>query len=135
MYAVQFYALGVPITIEVDDLLPVDKKNEKSTWFASVGDDGSIWAPIIEKAFAKFHGSYARTILGDAIDGIATLNGSPNMKIDHKKDSIEDLWRVLSTYDTVRNRGFLIAITPGEDDRKTNAQGLRQSHSYTILGV
>ena len=37
VYAVQFYALGVPITITVDDFLPVDKNNEKSTWFASVG--------------------------------------------------------------------------------------------------
>ena len=121
MYAVQFYALGVPITITVDDYLPVDTNNEKSTWFASIGEDGSIWAPIIEKAFAKFHGSYARTILGDAVEGIETLNGSPNMKIDHKKDSIEDLWKMLSTYDNVRNRGFMIAYTPGEDDVKTNA--------------
>ena len=37
VYSVQFYALNVPITITVDDYLPVDTNNEKSTWFASIG--------------------------------------------------------------------------------------------------
>ena len=67
VYSVQFYALNVPITITVDDYLPVTKleDGEFSTPYARIGKDGSIWGAIMEKAFAKFHGNYARIVAGD----------------------------------------------------------------------
>ena len=134
-YGVQFYALGVPITITIDDWLPVDKNEPSKTWYAQIGDDGALWPSIIEKAFAKFLGSYARQILGDAVDGISTLNGSPSIKINHREDSKEELWNMLQTYDSEHHRGMLIAATPGDTDAETNSSGLRQNHSYTVLGV
>jgi len=116
VYAVQFYALGVPITIMVDDKLPFDKSDQTSTWFARIGDDGSLWIPIIEKAFSKFHGNYSRLELGDSVDGISTLNGSPNESLKHNKSSKEEVWNMLLTYDSDKHKGMLIATTPGESD-------------------
>ena len=70
------WALNVPITIMVDDYLPADNDGDFN-YFAKIGDDGSLWGPIIEKAFAKFHGNYARIEAGDPSDGVSSLNGSP----------------------------------------------------------
>ena len=93
VYAVQLYALNVPITIMVDDFLPVREYGRSySTWFAKVGEDSSLWGPIIEKAFSKFHGNYARTVAGDPTDGVSTLNGSPSFRLDHSNVSESELW-------------------------------------------
>jgi len=52
LYAVQMWALNVPITVMVDDYLPVNAQGD-ATSFAKISDDRSLWVPIIEKAFAK----------------------------------------------------------------------------------
>ena len=78
VYAVQLWALNVPITIVVDDYIALyEEDNYSGPAFAQAGADGSLWGPIIEKAFAKFHGNYARLDPGDPTDGVSSLNGSP----------------------------------------------------------
>ena len=87
VYALQFWALNVPITITVDDYLPVTSRNR--TLYAVIGEDNSIWGAIMEKAFAKFHGNYARIVGGDSVDGISTLNGSPYERLWHYGTNVE----------------------------------------------
>ena len=56
------YALGVPFTQIVDDYLPVNL--EGNTVFADLGHDGSYWAALMEKMFAKFFGNYEHIVGG-----------------------------------------------------------------------
>ena len=56
IYAVNFYALGVPHTVVVDDWLPI--KSDGKTLFSRVTPDGAMWPVILEKAFAKYYGNY-----------------------------------------------------------------------------
>ena len=81
----QFYALNVPITITVDDNLPVSKTKDGDfkTIYAHIGRDNSIWAAIIEKAYAKFSGNYARIEGGEPTDAISTLTGAPYKRFWH----------------------------------------------------
>lgn len=59
IYGVNFYTLGVPHTVIVDDFLPlVPWGDGYDTWFAHIGTDNAMWMPILEKAFAKYHGNY-----------------------------------------------------------------------------
>jgi len=59
IYGLEFYRLGLPTTVVIDDWLPVKTTNgNKSTIFAKLGDDNALWGPFIEKALAKFHGNY-----------------------------------------------------------------------------
>jgi calpain-15 len=67
VYGVQMYALGVPVTVMVDDYLPLVGASGSRTRYSKVGTDGSLWGPIMEKAFAKFHGNYARIVAGDPV--------------------------------------------------------------------
>ena len=75
IYAVNFFTLGVPHTIIIDDYLPL--KEDGSTIYAMVGADGAIWGPILEKAFAKFHGNYQHIIGGSPKLAIRTIIGAP----------------------------------------------------------
>ena len=60
IYAVQFYTLGVPHTVIVDDYLPLKKTWEGTytTVYAAPSPDKAIFGPILEKAIAKYHGNY-----------------------------------------------------------------------------
>ena len=57
------YALGVPFTITIDDNVPLWDPFDM-TLFADVGEDKSLWAPLLEKAFAKMHGNYEAIVGG-----------------------------------------------------------------------
>ena len=82
IYGVNFYTLGVPHTIIVDDYLPLNKEDD-STLYAKVGADGAIWGPILEKAFAKLHGNYNHITSGDPSLAIRTIYGAPSKKVVH----------------------------------------------------
>ena len=152
IYAVQFWALNVPITITVDDLLPIrdntDGHGGNRTFYAEIGSDGSIWGSILEKAFSKFNGNYARIAGGDPVDGISTLNGSPHERLINNNEhmasycsyysyncgSETEIWDLIRTYDP--EQGLLVAGTPcssGSDDTQ-NDYGLVNCHAYTVLG-
>lgn len=54
-YAVNFFALGVPHTVVVDDYIPFYGADPM---FAGLSEDSSLWPMILEKAFAKMQGNY-----------------------------------------------------------------------------
>ena len=122
------YALNVPVTIQVDDWLPL-RSNGRDAVFAKIPEDGSLWGPIIEKAFAKFHGNYARLDSGWASDGVNTLNGSPSFDIDNGSESLEKIWEGLQTTDMDGKRALITAGT------STGGMGIAGGHAYTTLGV
>ena len=62
IYALTLYALQVPITIVIDDFLPINRAIELMA--GKVGIDGSLWGLLLEKAVAKLHGDYHALISG-----------------------------------------------------------------------
>lgn len=91
IYAVNFYTLGVPHTVVIDDYLPLHPDGS-GTLFAGVGFDKSLWVSILEKAFAKYHGNYAHIVGGDSRKAVRTLYGAPHGKAEHNETDKEKLW-------------------------------------------
>ena len=90
-YAVNFYSLGVPHTVVVDDYLPTQKVLDDQTWkmvpgtiFTKISEDGALWPSILEKAFAKFHGNYKHIVGGDPKNSANFLTGAPFDSLDIK---------------------------------------------------
>ena len=94
IYGLQFYALLMPVTITIDDYLPFENDAGK-TIYAGVGRDKSVWGPLMEKAFAKFHGSYEAIASGTPEKALNTLAGSPNIDFMHAEITVDDLWEKL----------------------------------------
>jgi len=51
------------------------RKGSKSLFFAKAGADEAIWVPLIEKAYAKLHGSYASLESGYTGEAVEDLTG------------------------------------------------------------
>jgi hypothetical protein len=132
---VNFYTLGVPHTVIIDDYLPLKKGSDNGTLYAKVGDDGAIWGPILEKAFAKLHGNYNHITGGDPSLAIRTIYGAPYSKATHADyaSNLDGLWSWLKEGDD--NRDIMTCGTAGNDHFTQNAVGLAKGHAYTVQGV
>ena len=135
IYAMNFYTLGVPHTIIVDDWLPLTENwdGSLSTLFAHVGYDSALWGPIIEKGFAKYHGNYQHIIGGLPQFAVRTLTGAPYETWWHTHHDMETIWTILRDHDA--DNSIIMAGTPGGDDTQKNDDGLVLGHAYVTLGV
>ena len=107
IYGLNFYTLGILHTVIVDDYLPLVELpgGFKYTIAAKVGSDGSLWPTILEKAFAKYHGNYFHTVMGDPQMAIKTLYDAPTIYSDHKTNRLRQLWKIIKKADA---RGDII---------------------------
>jgi hypothetical protein len=88
IYGFEFYILGVPTTVTIDDNIPHSVTNYVSA-FAKVSDDGALWGILLEKAFAKLHGNYESLQIGFPTHAIDVLTGAPaTMTVHHPADPI-----------------------------------------------
>jgi hypothetical protein len=78
--------------IIIDDYLPTKRLKP---CFASSRDE-ELWVCLLEKAWAKLYGAYARIEGGDPAFAAIHLNGSPGSTIWHDEfnsdEDIEELW-------------------------------------------
>ncbi|CBZ40940.1 uncharacterized protein [Leishmania mexicana MHOM/GT/2001/U1103] len=64
----------------LDDYLPTF--NRMPVFARSYDDPAEVWASLLQKAYAKVHGSYAAITGGDALQALADLSGSPMCRFD-----------------------------------------------------
>ena len=131
IYGCQMYILGVPTTITVDDEMPLDDFGKSV--FAGVSKDGALWGPIIEKCFAKLHGTYESIISGDPRHSIEVLHGSPSSNYSHGDKTAAQIFALVKDADAIH--GMISASTPGESDEDKSARGIAQKHVYTVLSA
>ncbi|KPI82880.1 putative calpain-like cysteine peptidase putative cysteine peptidase Clan CA family C2 [Leptomonas seymouri] len=78
-YRVSFNKNGLWRSIVVDDYFPVVAGVPT---FAHSDDPCELWPAVLEKAFAKLHGSYAMIQSGDPMHALTDMSGFPAMRID-----------------------------------------------------
>jgi len=91
VYGVKMCLNGIWKNIIVDDWLPT--LNYKIVFSMSNGK--FVWVPIIEKAFAKAHGSYKAMEGGNMDESMRILTGAPAFTIKIKDKNLDDLWRII----------------------------------------
>jgi len=90
---------------------------------------GQLWPALIEKAYAKVHGSYEQLSGGFIQEGFQDMTGAPTETlVFHGKDcNSEDLWaRLLSFHEA----GFLMGVATSK-----GGDGLVGGHAYSVLDV
>jgi len=143
-YQVRLCYNGTWTTVLIDDYFPVA---DEQTLLFSRAQKNQLWVSLIEKAYAKLHGSYHAMGGGYAYQGMADLTGAPCERIDFQdagslsslgngggsgepKIDTEMLWAKLLS---ARQSRFLIAASCGRKPPKR--LGLLKDHSYSILDV
>ena len=97
IYMVRLFLNGNETLVTVDDHLPVQKSGKPA--FASCRD-GEIWVSLLEKAWAKLHGTYARTEGGLPCFAASHLMGVPSESFSHAEiENVDDFFDMLHSAD------------------------------------
>ena len=101
----------------VDDWLPTETNDGGDGYrsiYADMGKDSAMWMPVLEKAFAKYHGNYEHIIGGNPMVAARTLSGAPYESDYHSEISKEDLWTKMMQFNDTDD--LIMAGTGGGDD-------------------
>lgn len=83
IFLFKFFINGMQTAVIVDDYLPVVKGTRNLAFAKS--DRGELWVPLLEKAWAKLHGSYAATAGGIPDFAANHLIGVPSETLRHEE--------------------------------------------------
>ena len=89
--AIQAYVLGLRKTIYIDDYLPF-YTSSTTLVFAGKSDDGELWAPFLEKAWAKANGNYQSIVGGWPSESMRFITGAPSITVSVSSYNANDLF-------------------------------------------
>lgn len=133
-YKCKFYKDGGWVEVTVDDRLPCGASGK--LYFASCPDPNEWWVPIIEKAYAKLHGSYEALESGTITDALKDMTGESVEMINVDSAEFKDkslLWKKLLHY---IKESFLMGCaieSASAGTEKDNGYGLLSNHAYSII--
>ena len=130
IYMVRFFLNGQDTPVVVDDYLPC--KPDGKLAFASCREN-EIWVPILEKAWAKLHGTFARTEGGLPSFAATHIMGVPAEAYQHDEvENTEDFFAMLESAD--RRNFIMMAASHGEGENR-NATGVISGHAYSLISI
>eukprot|EP01089_Gocevia_fonbrunei_P008738 TRINITY_DN2046_c0_g1_i4.p1 TRINITY_DN2046_c0_g1~~TRINITY_DN2046_c0_g1_i4.p1 ORF type:complete len:273 (+),score=43.67 TRINITY_DN2046_c0_g1_i4:89-907(+) len=106
--------------------------------YASCKDKNEYWVPLIEKAYAKLHGSYEALNSGNTGQALKDLTGAPSQRApDLEKIPDDKLWKQLLWYEKEK---FMMgcsysASSAGKESETPESKGILANHAYGILSL
>ncbi|KAF2345853.1 Peptidase C2 calpain catalytic domain [Trinorchestia longiramus] len=129
----RFWRFGNWATVCIDDRLPT---KDGKLLFARSSEDAEFWAALLEKAYAKLHGSYEAMEGGQSMDALVDLTGGLAERYDFDENA--DLPKIFKQiYKQSRNGAFVTCSRKGDWRMayKTDENGLVEGHAYTVTAV
>ncbi|KAJ8313093.1 hypothetical protein KUTeg_010466, partial [Tegillarca granosa] len=127
----RFWRFGEWVDVYIDDRLPTVGGK---LVYGRCTDPTEFWVALIEKAFAKLHGSYEAIEGGQTMDALVDLTGGLAERHEiQNKDA--QLYRLI---ERARSAGAFIACSRQGDWRsssKADPNGLVSGHAYTITEI
>ncbi|XAR62905.1 Calpain-3 [Bertholletia excelsa] len=137
IYTVRFCIQGEWVPVVVDDWIPCESPGKPA--FATSRKGHELWVSILEKAYAKLHGSYEALEGGLVQDALVDLTGGAGEEIDMRSAQAQidlasgRLWSQLLRF---KQEGFLLgAGSPSGSDVHISSSGIVQGHAYSLLQV
>ncbi|XP_040081629.1 calpain-13 [Oryx dammah] len=127
----RFWRCGQWVEVVIDDRLPV-LNNEYL--FVKPRNKREFWPCLLEKAYAKFHGSYANLHYGYLPDALVDLTGGvvTNISLHSSSPDLMTLVKTAAEAGSLMTCGTL-AGPINESVRMAN--GLVSRHAYTVTGA
>ncbi|KAI4469988.1 calpain [Holotrichia oblita] len=132
----RFWQYGKWIDIVIDDRLPIKAISPIKSIVESIGDlaffkssdQDEFWTALLEKAYAKLHGSYEALERGNSLEAMQDFTGG--ISEEFVADNIpENFFEILLT---AKQRCSLMACCFHEDNEN---RGLEPAHAYTITDI
>ncbi|KAG5278429.1 hypothetical protein AALO_G00098900 [Alosa alosa] len=128
----QFWKHNRWLDVVVDDRLPAVRN---SLVFVHSADNNEFWSALLEKAYAKIHGSYESLKGGSTMEAMEDFTGGVGENYDTKK-APDDLFLILKkALDRGSMLGCSIDISSSAESEARTSTGLVKGHAYSITGV
>eukprot|EP00931_Biecheleriopsis_adriatica_P063394 TRINITY_DN38384_c0_g1_i1.p1 TRINITY_DN38384_c0_g1~~TRINITY_DN38384_c0_g1_i1.p1 ORF type:complete len:505 (-),score=102.91 TRINITY_DN38384_c0_g1_i1:299-1813(-) len=141
IYGVSFWVQGRWEMVWVDNEFPCyrpKKSSHSGRWrlvFASCEDPNEIWPIVVEKAYAKLHGSYEALSGGQISKALAMLTGGSAAKLNLQSPwcSADRVFKVVKDAEADAKEGsrFIGAGSKGFM-QESFANGIVTGHAYTV---
>lgn len=123
-YVVKIFLCGQYVNIVVDDFFPINDKKLPAFVGAKANE---LWVMLIEKAWAKIHGSFGAIAAGDSRESFSAITGAPVKYHKHSLYTPDKLWKVIYKADKDKH-----IMSTGAD---TQTQGIYKGHAYTLINA
>ncbi|KAK3279928.1 hypothetical protein CYMTET_12209 [Cymbomonas tetramitiformis] len=136
-YCVRFFLDGAWTSVLVDDLLPCTSAPRRADQVFDTGlafsraANSQLWVCLLEKAYAKAHGSYRAISGGEIAEALLDLTGAPTFTLSFDDPGFDMglLWARLLHF---RAQGYPMGCATAADPSLREV-GLCGSHAYSIL--
>lgn len=115
------------VDVVIDDRLPVDEDGDLA--FMKSNTDGEFWSALLEKAYAKLHGSYTALESGSGIESMAVYTGGLTEQIVLDKPP-KNLFKIM---EKAFERSSLLTCSNVDEDKCPD--GIIPFHEYSITGI
>ena len=134
VYGVYIFINGVWELVLVDDYFPYIGSGFKQFAFAS-SQGNELWVSILEKAWAKINGCYAKIGCGGLpheVFDVLTEAYSEQVSVNSSKSN--EIWKKMTES---QKKGFVMTAGTSGDVSNLDIEeaGLSPGHAYTVLGV
>ncbi|KAM4825547.1 calpain-12-like [Thomomys bottae] len=122
----QFWQFGRWVDVVVDDKLPIKKGK---LMFVKSGQKNEFWAPLLEKAYAKLHGSYENLTSGSMNEASVDFTGGVEevLKLTDKPPHL---------CDTLRHALGKKSLVGASIQKNLGGElGLLTKHAYSVTGT
>ena len=136
IWGVKFFINGAWTTTVISDEFPyyVDDSGANPTQSVGVKINGELWPALLEKAWAKIYGTYAKIQAGVMSNYIYELTGAPTDGVVFYNVNLDGLNRMWNNYiNAVQNNYIIVTSTPGSSNNPFLPNGLCSGHAYTVL--
>ena len=139
----QFFKNGRWQYVIVDSRIPFNS-SAKTPLYGHCADPNEFWVPLMEKAYAKLHGTFEDLNGGSMAESLVDLTGGASEKYNLRAPEIaeaietQQFWKDIKKYHA---QGFLIGCSNVVKDENGNKQdgagqtGILFNHAYGILDV
>ena len=139
-HCVCIWQQGQRLEVEVDDRIPCHLSSRRPV-FAHCRNAAGFWVQIVEKAFAKLHGSYESLAGGSTAEALHDLTGRPvfdyNLEAPDIRADIRDghLWCELCQHLQSKSMVACSFFRSGNESNTdaVSRQGLIPNHAYCVL--
>ena len=136
-HSVFFWRQGERVEVEVDDRIPCHLSSRKPI-FARCRSSAGFWVQIVEKAYAKLHGSYANLSGGNTAEALHDLTGRPvfdyNLETPDIRAEIRDgqFWSELCQHLHARNLVACCCVKEGNAQVEVSRVFLSSAHCASV---
>lgn len=139
----QFFKNGRWQHVMVDTRIPYNPQT-KTPLYGRCDQSDEFWVPLMEKAYAKLHGTYEKLHGGSISESMVDLTGGVSEKFYLRAPEIVEsidagqFWRDLKKY---HQQGFLLGCANTVKDENGNQedmigpQGILSNHAYGIMKI